>query len=120
MSQRIIDIILIKMESQQTTPEAKEKLSNHYHHIINLHVMGFQTKGTLLEQFRRYDEAIDAYQCGKQVIEANYGHKHKTYVDLVNSINGAKLRTKYFLNSNLGASGQNSMMGSERKPLISN
>lgn len=47
---------------------------------------------------------MQAYQIGKQVVEANYGPTHKTYIELVNAINGAKLRTKYYLNSNLGNS----------------
>jgi len=34
-------------------------------------------------------------------VEANYGHGHNQYLELSNAINGAKLRVKYFQNSNL-------------------
>lgn len=80
-------------------------MSQHYHHLIGLNVLALQKKGQLLEKFKRYDEAIETFTYGKQIVEANYGHSHKLYVDLANAINGAKLRTKYFQNSNLGPSG---------------
>ncbi len=41
----------------------------------------------------------------KQVVESNYGHSDKMYIELANAINGAKLRTKYFQNSNLPIGG---------------
>lgn len=102
MSQRIIDSIVQKLESSLIEPEIKERLNQQFHHLLNMHVLSFQTKGQILEKLKRFEEAIEAYQFGKQVVEANYGTTSKMYIDMVNSINGAKLRTKYFLNSNLG------------------
>jgi hypothetical protein len=45
---------------------------------------------------KRFGEAIETFLIGKQVVEANYGTNHKLYIDLVNAINGVKLRIKYF------------------------
>jgi hypothetical protein len=67
-------------------------------------VLSYQTKAQILEKLKRFEDAIEAYQLGKKVAEANYGPTHRLYIDMVNGINGAKLRTKYFLNSNLGLS----------------
>lgn len=58
--------------------------------------MSLHTKGSIYEKLKMFDEAILEYQTGKQVIEANYGTTHKQYMEFVNSINGAKLRIKYF------------------------
>ena len=44
---------------------------------------------------------MEEYQIGKEIIEQNYGTKHQMYMEFVNAINGAKLRTKYIQNSNL-------------------
>lgn len=63
--------------------------------------MCFQVKGQILEKLKMFDEAISEYREGKQIIEANYGPQHKLYVEFANLINGAKLRTKYFMHSNL-------------------
>jgi hypothetical protein len=43
-----------------------------------------------------FNEAIESFRRGKEVVEANYGTSHKLYMDLVNAIHGAKLRMKYF------------------------
>ena len=43
---------------------------------------------------------MESYNHAKLVVESNYGHSDKLYIELVNLINGAKLRTKYFQNSN--------------------
>ena len=63
--------------------------------------MSFHVKGQLLEKQKRYEEAMQEYYTGKQVIEANYGTQHKMNMDFVNAINGAKLRTKYVMHSNI-------------------
>jgi hypothetical protein len=63
--------------------------------------MSFLTKGQILEKLKYFEEAIIDYQKGKQAIEDVYGTSHKQYMEFVNAINGAKLRIKYFMHSNL-------------------
>ena len=74
----------------------------HMTHTLNMSILAYQTKGSIMEKLRRYEEAIEAYLEAKKLVEGNYGTKHKLYIELVNAINGARLRTKYFQNSNLG------------------
>ena len=59
-------------------------------------MLGFKTKGQILDKFRRFEEAMEAYSHAKQLVESSYGTSDKLYIELVNLINGAKLRTKYF------------------------
>lgn len=73
--------------------------------------MSFHTKGQIFEKMKRFEEAIGEYQYGKEVIERNYGTTHKTYIDFVNAINGAKLRIKYFQHSNLPDDNKNEKVG---------
>jgi hypothetical protein len=83
-----------------------------------LNVLALKTRGQILEKFKRFDEAIGSYSIAKQVVESNYGHSDKMYIDLANAINGAKLRTKYFQNSNLPMGGNRSAIQYEnaRRP----
>lgn len=37
--------------------------------MINLNVLALKTKGSILEKFRRYEEAMEAYNQAKQVVE---------------------------------------------------
>lgn len=90
-----------RFEDPALTKDEREALQRHYYHITNLQVLGLKTKGQILEKFRRFDESMEAYNHAKLVVESNYGHSDKLYIELVNLINGAKLRTKYFQNSNL-------------------
>ncbi len=85
--------------------EDREALQRHYYHIVNLQVLGLKTMGQILERFRKLDEAMQAYVRAKDQVEANYGHSDKLYIELINLINGARLRTKYFQNSNLPGGG---------------
>lgn len=39
ISQRIIDLLLVKLENPELTKPEQEKLSQHYHHLINLNVL---------------------------------------------------------------------------------
>lgn len=104
-SQRIIDVMIAKFQDQSLTQNERDALSKHYYHIVNLNMLAFKTRGQILEKFKRFDEAIESYQMAKQVVESNYGHSDKMYIELANAINGAKLRTKYFQNSNLPLGG---------------
>jgi hypothetical protein len=45
MSQRIIDLILLKFENPSLTKAERDRLGQHYHHIINLNVLSLQSKG---------------------------------------------------------------------------
>ena len=45
MSQRIIDLMLVKLENPMLSLEEKERLGQHYHHLINLNVLSLETKG---------------------------------------------------------------------------
>ncbi len=45
-----------------------------------------------MEKFKRYPEAIVSYQLSKQLIETNYGPQDRKYLDVQNSINGAKYK----------------------------
>ena len=85
-----------RFDDPTLTQDEREALQRHYYHIINLQVLGLKTKGQIVERFRRFEEAMEAYTQAKQLVESNYGHSDKLYIELVNLINGAKLRTKYF------------------------
>jgi len=100
--------MILKFQDITLSQVERDALSKHYYHIINLNVLALKTRGNILEKFRRFDEAIESYSMAKQVVETNYGHSDKMYIELANAINGAKLRTKYFQNSNLPAGGQRS------------
>ena len=101
LTQSLINDIIYILEQPEISQEDKDFYGEQYHSQMNLHAMSFLTKGQIYEKVKYFEEAIQEYQQGKQVIEANYGTKHKSYMDFVNAINGAKLRIKYFMHSNL-------------------
>ena len=65
MSQRILDIMIVRFEDERMDPVEKERLNSTYHHLINLNVLAHQTKGQILEKLKRYEDAIESYSLGK-------------------------------------------------------
>ena len=65
MSQRIIQTMIMRMDDVSISQEAKDKLSQHYHHLVNLHILSYSTKGQILENLKRYEDAIGSYFTGK-------------------------------------------------------
>ena len=57
--------MIMRMDDISITQEAKDKLSQHYHHLVNLHILSYSTKGQILENLKRYEDAIGAYFTGK-------------------------------------------------------
>ena len=43
MSQRILDVMVMRFESgsQTMTSEEKDRLAQHYHHLVSMHIMSY-------------------------------------------------------------------------------
>ena len=54
-----------------------------------------QTHGGILEKVKRYEAALATYSEAKAVVEKFLGTKAPNYIELLNAINGAKLRLRY-------------------------
>ena len=72
-----------------------ESLDFQLNDFIAIRVMSHLCVGEQHEKLCNYNRAIKQYSEGKQVAETNFGTRHPLYTKCINSMGGARLKSKY-------------------------
>ena len=72
-----------------------ESLDFQLNDFIAIRVMSHLCFGEQHEKLCNYNRAIKQYSEGKQVAETNFGTRHPLYTKCINSMGGARLKSKY-------------------------
>lgn len=73
MSQKLMDIAYLRIQSAECGDEEKDALNRVYVKLIELNVIAYQTRGKLSDKFKKYHDALGDFLSARKVIEANYG-----------------------------------------------